>query len=339
MRYRKSTRLGKLSGEATRERRGMVAANNADRQVLKRASAAGKLHSPVPGVYFRRELWDALSQNDQLLYTMRALQKLHPAWVFAGTSAAVAHGLSVSYELLWPIRVAVSRRQYAERGAVARQIVVGDDSVEKDGVHVTSLARTTFDCLREMSFADGLAVADTALRIGGMTRQELADVLGGMPRNSVGWSHALETAVWADARAESGGESIARAQMIRLGYEVPRLQVEVNDPLDNKTVYRGDFGWKMADDTWLLGELDGHEKYVNPKMTKGRDAVDVLTDERLRESRISANGTRVMRFSFADVMDENQFRQILEAYGVPKAQQAPPVDVGERYVPSWRRAG
>jgi hypothetical protein len=277
----------------------MVAANNADRQVLKRASAVGKLHSPVPGVYFRRELWDSLSQNDQLLYTMRALQKLHPAWVFAGTSAAVAHGLSVSYELLWPIRVAVSRRQYAERGAVA----------------------------------------DTALRIGGMTRQELADVLGGMPRNSVGWLHALETAAWADARAESGGESIARAQMIRLGYELPELQVEVNDPLDNKTVYRGDFGWKMADDTWLLGELDGHEKYVNPKMTKGRDVVDVMTDERLRESRISANGTRVMRFSFADVMDENQFRQILEAYCVPKAQQAPPVDVGERYVPSWRHAG
>ncbi len=338
MRYRKSTRLGKLSGEATRERRGMVAANNADRQVLKRASAAGKLHSPVPGVYFRRELWDALSQNDQLLYTMRALQKLHPAWVFASTSAAVAHGLNVSYALLWPIRVAVSRRQYAAMGNVARQIVVGDDPVEQSNLRVTSLVRTAFDCMREMSFADGLAVADSVLRVSGLSCQELMDAFDRMPRNNAGWSHALATAMWADARAESGGESIARAQMIRLGYEVPELQVEVNDPLDNKKAYRGDFGWRMADGSWLLGELDGHEKYLNPEMTRGRDVVSVLSDERLRESRISANGTRVMRFSFADAIDANRFSQILEAYGVPKAMQAVPVDVGKPYVPSCRRS-
>lgn len=339
MRNRKSMRLGKLSGEASREKRGMVATDNADRQVLKRARAAAKLHAPVPGVYFRQELWEALSPSNQLLYTMRALQKLHPAWVFASTSAAVAQGLNVSYALLWPIRLAVPRRQYTERGVVARQIVVGDDSVEKSGLRVTSLARTTFDCLREMSFAEGLAVADSALRVCGMSRQELLDALGRMPRNSAGWPNALATAAWADARAESGGESIARAQMIRLGYEVPELQVEVNDPLDGKVVYRGDFGWMTDDGAWLMGELDGREKYVNPAMTKGRAAVEVLSDERLRESHISANGTRVMRFSFADVMDENRFRQILDAYGVPKARQVPLVDAERRYVPSWKRAG
>lgn len=338
MRCRKSKRLGELQGEATRERRAMVATDRATRQVLRRGMAAGKLVSPAPSVFMRRELWDELSQGDRLLYTMRALRKLHPDWVFASTSAAVAHGLSVSYADMWPVRIAVARRQYdsTPTKALVRQLVSEDTPVEVNGLMVTSLKRTCFDCLRELDFCHGLAVADSTLRAGGLSREALVAALEEMPHNCEGWQHALSTARHADARAESGGESIARGQMIRLGYAVPDLQVAAADLLGEVQGYRADYGWELPDGTTLLGELDGFEKYVNPAMTGDRDAVQVLVDERQRESRISGSGVRVMRFRFDDAIDDQRFRKILDAYGVPRAQGASALGNTSTYRPSWK---
>ena len=338
MRLRKSKRLGELQGEATREKRAMIATDPATRQALYRGMAAGKLVSPTPSVVMRKELRDVLSEEDRLLYTMRALQKLHPTWVFASMSAAVAHGLSVSYADMWPIRLAVSRRRYdsALTKGLVRQLVSDDAPVQANGLTVTSLKRTCFDCLRELDFYQGLAVADSALRVGAIPCEELLAWLDEMPHRCEGWRHALDTAVYADARAESGGESIARAQMIRLGYAVPDLQVPAADLLGEAKGYRADFGWKLPDGTTLLGELDGFEKYVNPAMTGGRDAVRVLVDERQRESRISAPGVRVMRFLYEDVTNDERFRKILDAYGVPRAGEPAEMAIVPAYRPSWK---
>ena len=338
MRCRKSKRLGELQGEATRKKRAMVATDKATSQALYRGMAAGKLVSPAPSVFIRKELWATLSPEDRLLYTMRALRKLHPDWVFASTSAAVAHGLSVSYADMWPVRIAVARRQYdsTPTKALVRQLVSEDTPVEVNGLMVTSLKRTCFDCLRELDFCHGLAVADSTLRVGGLSPEALVAALEEMPHNCEGWQHALSTARHADARAESGGESIARGQMIRLGYAVPDLQVAAADLLGEVQGYRADYGWELPDGTTLLGELDGFEKYVNPAMTGDRDAVQVLVDERQRESRISAPGVRVMRFRFQDVVDEQRLRKILDAYGVPHAQETSELMDAGAYQPSWK---
>jgi hypothetical protein len=322
-----------MVSKAERDRQCIVARNDPDRRRLYRAQAAGKLLRVAPHLYARPDYWTTLSKEEQVLHAMRGLQQLHPEWVFAGPSAALAHDLQVAYDDYWPIRIAVCHEPTSLSGSVLRQPIRGDTVSHAHGLRVTSLARTAFDCMREMPFGRGLGIADSVLRQHGWSRERLVEALKDMPAQCVGKRHALETAQFADAGAENGGESAVRARLIELGYQVPELQVEVPNAVEGGT-FRADMGWKLADGTWLFGELDGHDKYVKPEMTGGRSAVDVLLDERLRESRISADGSRVMRFSFADAMNAQRFVRILDAYGVPKDPQGPTVIDEKCYRPA-----
>ena len=66
------------------------------REALERRVADGTLVSPLPLLYVDRELWLGLTETQRTLHLMRGIHTLHPSWVFCGTSAAVAHGLSVT---------------------------------------------------------------------------------------------------------------------------------------------------------------------------------------------------------------------------------------------------
>lgn len=317
-RIRRSLELGRMVGAAERENRCIVAGSTADRQRLYRAVKAGKLISPLKGLYVRPELWNDLGKEEQAKYLMKGLQHRFPGWIFAGRSAALVHGLWVSHSDLLPLQIAVSKQKDGRPGSLAKRITIEDDPFAVvDGLRVTSFERTVFDCLRSMDFAHGLAIADSALREKKWDLEHLKEVVEGMPHRCKGWAAAMNTASFADPRAESGGESIARARMLLFGYEPPDLQVPLSSVVDGDS-YRGDFGWHLSPNELLIGELDGHEKYTNAKMTKGRSVVDVLTDERLRESRMSAPGVRIMRFSYKEMMDDARFVKILDSYGVPK---------------------
>lgn len=317
-RVRRSAELGKMVGAAEREERCIVAESRAERQRLYRAAKSGKLIAVAKGMYVRPDKWLSLEKREQTLHIMRTMQHTHPHWTFAGPSAALVYGLWVSYDALLPIQIAVGRREDGRDGSLAKRVVISGDAPSiVGGLRVTSFERTVFDCLREMDFAHGLAIADSALRIKGWNLDRLVNAIENMPHRCAGWKRAMQTVRHADARAESGGESMARARMQLLGYALPDLQVKVHDVVDGN-VYRGDFGWRLADETLLIGELDGHEKYVNEQMTGGRSVVEVLSDERLRESRINGPRVSVMRFSFSEMMDDRRFREILDAYGVPK---------------------
>lgn len=128
----------------------------------------------------------------------------------------------------------------------------------------------------------------------------------------------MVTAMYANPLAENGGESMARGTMIELGYEVPELQVEVPNPLDDNHPFRVDFMWQRRDASLVIGELDGMDKYIEPEMCKGRTSVEVMSAERVRESRLTIAGARVMRFHFDDVLDRTGFASILDVFGVPK---------------------
>lgn len=111
--------------------------------------------------------------------------------------------------------------------------------------------------------------------------------------------------------------------MIMLGFAVPDLQVECRDPMNPSKVIRVDFYWVLDDGTIIIGELDGRQKYIDPTMTKGKNLIEVLTDERLRESRLSVFGARIVRFSYSDVLDTAYFARLLERYGVPRNTSGP----------------
>lgn len=293
------------------------------RQAMRRAFKRGDVVEPAAGIYARISYWETLDDEQRAWHKIIALAQAHPNWIFAGPTAGLVHGLSIGYRDLSKIYVATSRKAHARPSqGIARIVVTGDSPVMRHDLKVTSFLRTVYDCTREATFGQALAVMDSALRIKRMTPERLIHNLRitcGHRRNI---RRVLEVAGLGDGKSESGGESIARAAMMHIGVPLPALQVEVVDPVDGESVYRVDFEWKLPDGTRVYGELDGTEKYVNPTMTHGKSVTEVLLDERRREAHITlgSHPIRVLRVSLHDVMDVEVFEKTLARYGIVRTR-------------------
>ena len=298
-----------------------ASSTTSEQRQLNRMTKRGELVSPLQGIFASASWWADLNPNERAIAQIRGLAKKHPDWIFCDMSAALVHGLWVSYEESRDIHVLTHRKAPAKnKGGVTWHVSASLEYEEVNDIRVTPFVRTVFDCCRRYPVRKCLGVADSALRLANKDAAWLKEAFEGFSRQTKGWRQAKIVASLANPLAENGGESIARATMIKLGFETPQLQVEVPNVIDGGT-YRVDFLWRLADDTVIAGELDGREKYSNPIMTMGRDATDVLADERLRESRINALKIPVARFSMNDVKNEKRFECILDAFGVPRVKR------------------
>lgn len=286
---------------------------------LRLRVSSGQLVLVAPGLFARPSTWEALKPHERHLWLARTLAERDPRVRFCGVTAAVIRDLPVSWSLLDQVHMASRHNQDAHGTSLVRKHRMGGDLWETvDGLKVTSPERTAFDCLRSMGFRDGLVIAD-AMVASGMSVDDLLGFMDGVRRRGFHGTHqARLTASYANGLAESGGESKARAAMIELGYAIPQLQKTFVDPIDGST-RRVDFFWERDDGTNVIGELDGRDKYVDPSMTRGRSSVDVLADERLRESHLSLAGSPILRFSVADTYNSEYFSGLLDAFGVPHA--------------------
>lgn len=288
-------------------------------RLLERRVRDGHLVSPLPRLYARAELWSDLNQTMRTIFLAHGLQEQHPDWVFCGTTAAVMLGLSVSWGAQEIEVASTSDRHRQSADGIVRRYVrnAGAGAVTSFGVRVTPPQRTVFDCARRLEFREGVAVADSALRLGLVTRGGLLSYVTGMRGGFRGIDRAVRVAEFADPRPQNGMESIARAAMHELGYASPELQVPIADPMSPGRTYYVDFRWTLPDGTVVLGELDGGEKYENPLMSSGSPA-EAMRRERRRESRISVGGVRIVRFSPEEVADTAYFNRLLETFGVPR---------------------
>ncbi len=297
----------------------LYAFSDTARVELETRLAAGELISPMPRLYARPEHWETLNPLEKELEKMRALSRFHGDWWYTGVSAAIAYGLSVSYSAIGKIEVASPHgaKTYNKGTVISRHIDI-DAEVGSiaSGLPVLPINRVLLDCARELRFRDAVAIVDSALRLGLTTKDELVAYF----EAKKGYRYirrAREVAAFADPRAESGGESIARAAMWELGFSAPDLQVQFIDPVDRRP-YFVDFCWHLPDGRVIVGELDGGEKYVNPAMTGGRSSEEVRRAERLRESRLTACCSAIVRFSPQMVADNYRFNRLLLSFGIPK---------------------
>ena len=332
---RMDNRLEDLFKESERTGLCLVPPNESLRKALVERVRKGDLVSPYPGLYARTRYWTDLTLPEQALCIIRTLSCKHPSWVFCFTSAALVHGLQVSYWLLDEVHIASTRN--AETGKLVRHIEnLADDEVEiVHGIPVTSFERTVFDCMRDLSFPLALAVADSAVRSGRLTTEHLVRETRERYRGFRNVDRFQAIAGFADGRSENGGESFARAVMIEQGVMMPELQVELIDPLDLGRSYRGDFFWELSlisDESDVAGELDGQEKMTNAEMLGGRTTAEAFRQERLRESRLTALNLRVARFTFSDVRRVDPLMRTLDAYGIPRTDAY--ADLLERITPS-----
>jgi hypothetical protein len=158
--------------------------------------------------------------------------------------------------------------------------------VSHRGVPLTSVPRTVIDLARTLPFAEGVAVADSALQARLTSKSDLAAVISDCGRWP-GLRRAREVTAFSDARSESVLESLSRAAFRQAGLPAPDLQVWVGD--DGEVIGRVDFLWRRYR---TIGEADGALKYQTP--ARARTQLE-------RDARLRAAGYEVVHFTWPQI--------------------------------------
>ena len=276
----------------------------------------------MPRLFARASHWNDLSVNARSLHALRGIQAKHPNWLFSHQTAALVHGLPVASSLLGRIHVRLPSTGHI-RTLQPFVFHTVDGPVETVlGIRVTPVCQTVLDCASTLSFRDGLAIADAALRYCRVDREELVCYVESRGKGRRGVQLARLVAHCADGLSESWGESFARAMMIELGFAVPMLQVEIDLPLELGGPRRVDFLWVLPDGSYIIGEFDGLVKYRKPDTVSSDSTLRALVGERQRESRLTVTRAPIVRFTFNDLKNPDRFAGLLDAFGVPRVRAA-----------------
>jgi hypothetical protein len=177
------------------------------------------------------------------------------------------------------------------------------------------------DTVPRLSFAEGLVLADAVLarRPGLKVTRTLDDLrrLCAAMDNRAAQARLNQVLDLASGASESVGESLSRALMWELGFEMPRLQVWITK--DGRRIARVDYHWAQIR---LVGEFDGLQKYLRSQTLSGKSASQAVVEEKLREDEIRSTGERVVRWVWADLLEPARFAAILHRAGVPRRTTA-----------------
>jgi hypothetical protein len=162
------------------------------------------------------------------------------------------------------------------------------------GLRTTTVARSVVEAACATQYEAAVALCDSALRNGGVTKAELQAELACMS----GWpgtGTALAAVAFADHRSESVGESRLRVLLDNYGLPTPELQVPFG-PNAGEVVARVDFFFRQYQ---VVVEFDGLIKYRE-------DAVRAVLREKHREDRLRSAGVLVVRVSWDDLDDPDR---------------------------------
>jgi len=285
-------RVVKISGVNTAAR---LRAAGLSAAQIRRLAENGTLRSLRTGVYAPAALVDSVAGEPataHLLQAAAAIAATRSRAVASHRSAAIAHGLSLVRPS--PAGRIELTRDPGDQGSRSRRPGVllhvaalpTGDITRIRRVPVTSVGRTVVDLARTLPFAEGVAVADSALRAGQTSPDELDTVLARCARWP-GSQRARRVAAFADPLAESVLESISRAAFHELGLPAPELQAWVGD--DEDIVGRVDFLWR---EHRTIAEADGAIKYTQPAQ-----ALAQLN----RDARLRAAGYEVVHFTWREI--------------------------------------
>jgi len=158
---------------------------------------------------------------------------------------------------------------------------LADDQVEAG---VTTPMRTVLDCARHLPFDEALAIADSALRSGSVTPEELA----AFDARGSGAAKVRRVLRHADGRASDPFESVLRAQCLGVG-----LDVEPQGALDlGSGVIHPDL---VARAVRLALEADSWTHHTSRRAHR-RDCA--------RYNLLVVRGWRVLRFTWEQVMHD-----------------------------------
>jgi hypothetical protein len=173
-----------------------------------------------------------------------------------------------------------------------------------DGFVATSRAQTVVDLAAHAPFehaapaVDHVLRPDTSRRLPPLEKDRLLALLPGLPTQAKR-ERASRAIRFGDARAQSPGESLSRAQMYRFNFPAPELQHPVHDR-NGELLGITDFFWK---DFRLVGEFDGSGKYSRNEYLAGLSPADAVEREKIREDRIRGTGLMFARWMWHAAWD------------------------------------
>jgi hypothetical protein len=250
------------------------------------------------GVVTRHRLRTDFEMVHRNVYIRRG-QKLTPvtravaAWLWSGRTATVA-GLSAAalHRTAWiddwlPAELNRPSRDKA-RGIILRSDTLDDDETcVRDGIRMTTPARTAFDLGRRKGFTAAAIRLDALMHA---TEVKAADVelLADRHRGARGLVQLRRVLHLADGGAESPYETKTRLVLVGGGLQRPQTQIEVLNEW-GAVMARIDMGWEE----WKVGvEFDGAQHWTDPAQ-RSRDI------DRLAE--LEARGWAIIRVS-ADML-------------------------------------
>ncbi len=198
-----------------------------------------------------------------------------------------------------------------------------DDVTTRHGIRTTTLDRTLFDLARTLSFEAAVAAVDAGIRQvafhGRDYREGVAEdwrermlVRVARHKGVRGIRQARAVVEFADGRAQSPDESLARVHLRTLGFQRLRLQVPVRGP-EGQT-FRVDI---EIEDVRSFLEVDGLGKYEDVALRSGRTLEQVLLDEKRREDWIRGRTQqRFVRAEHSHLRSAASLAARLSAFGI-----------------------
>lgn len=288
--------------------------NGGERSSVSRDVERGLLLRLRRGVCVERGAFEAMSTEQQHIVRMRALAAISDGpTVFSHWSAAVLYDLPVLNIRMRAVHTTVTeRRSRGQDGVSGHLFTVTDQELVSFGLFMaTTIGRTVADVAGASSFEEGVMVADAALHAG-VPREALeaaVDLAG--PRRSE--RRMADVVAFADAGAESAGESRSRVTMFRMGVEPPVLQYRI--VLADGSVVFLDFEFPTIG---AGGEFDGVNKFLDPKMAK-EGAGRAVYREKLREDDVRTHVNGLARWGWVQAGSAALLRPVLARVGVLRA--------------------
>lgn len=263
---------------------------NEHRRFTRRAEKHA-LVEPLPGYFISTAAWDNLSIEDKILSKIYANAHAHPHWPLSFISAAAVLGAPICASLYTHTHFATDEHtstsprvhnpmqfHYIKNSRPHRAIAkaveiygkpsssiepppahtyrpINDEIGMFNGVCVTSPLRSIFDCMRILPFEYGLAIGDALARRFSISERSIMEYAKNHSscRNSEATIFKLK---FINPRSPNARQSISRACIIRAGYEVPAVNIDVRNPLhspdragdetlENAPILHANFVWKI----------------------------------------------------------------------------------------------
>ena len=229
-----------------------IGAEEIDSGLLRKHQLRSQYSALFPGVYLSAALAPTFDQRAEAAWLWS-----HRSGVIAGLTAARLYGSKwVDDEL--PVEMVWSNGRPPPRIRVFKDRLDETEHVLREGLPVTTVARTAFDIGRRGQLGKAVARLDAlanATGISAMAITELAD----SHRGARGICQLRSALALCDAGAQSPRETWLRLLIMRAGFPRPQTQIPV--VVHGRRRYYLDMGWE---ELMLAVEYDGDHHRTDP---------------------------------------------------------------------------